>query len=347
MKSLKDIAWQVDEETYRADPAYSYSTISRFHKEGFENLNTLFDKVETPALLFGSCVDTLLTDGKEAFDKKYFVASFNMPQSDFIPMVKQMLEDMKNTQANLINVSDDTIVDYLNKFGIYQNNWKKETKAQKVREACNGYYSMMVLAGDKTVVPNDMYQDALDCVETLRTSPATEWYFREDNPYDGIERLYQLKFKGVWEGINLRSMMDILIADHNNKTLQPCDLKTSGHMEYDFYKSFIQWNYFIQCSLYSYLLKELIKNDDYYKDFKILPYKFIVINRKAKSPKIWQVTDSMQWCETDYTIGNIEFKNWRNIVKELDYYLTVQPNSPIGIKDIGDNSLYEWIEKIK
>ena len=75
-KSLKDIAWNVTEEEYRADSAYSYSTLAKFDREGFEKIDTLFDRVESPSLLFGSCVDTLLTDGQKAFDERFFVADF-------------------------------------------------------------------------------------------------------------------------------------------------------------------------------------------------------------------------------------------------------------------------------
>ena len=77
-KSLKDISWQVDEETYRADEAYSYSTIAKFHREGFEKLSSLYDKVDSPSLLFGSMVDTLLTDGQEAFDNRLMSVNFSL-----------------------------------------------------------------------------------------------------------------------------------------------------------------------------------------------------------------------------------------------------------------------------
>ena len=67
-KSLKDISWQVDELEYRADNSYSYSTLAKFDREGFEKLDSLFDRVESPSLLFGSCVDTLITGSQEDFD---------------------------------------------------------------------------------------------------------------------------------------------------------------------------------------------------------------------------------------------------------------------------------------
>ena len=44
-KTLFDISWKVSEDEYRNDSAYSYSTISRFNREGFDNLDKLFDAV--------------------------------------------------------------------------------------------------------------------------------------------------------------------------------------------------------------------------------------------------------------------------------------------------------------
>ena len=64
MKKLSEIAWNVPESVYREDPALSYSTLSRFDREGFEKLDSLFDKQESPSLLLGSIVDTILTDGE-------------------------------------------------------------------------------------------------------------------------------------------------------------------------------------------------------------------------------------------------------------------------------------------
>lgn len=35
----------------------------------------------------------------------------------------------------------------------------------------------------------------------------------------------------------------LIIINYDNKTIQPIDLKTSGHAEWDFYKSFVDWSY--------------------------------------------------------------------------------------------------------
>ena len=51
-KSLRSISWDVSEETYRADPALSYSTLARYEREGFNNLDKLFDSLYVENLFF-------------------------------------------------------------------------------------------------------------------------------------------------------------------------------------------------------------------------------------------------------------------------------------------------------
>ena len=52
MKEISDISWLVPEDVYRKDPALSYSTLARFNREGFNNIDNLFEKIESPSLTF-------------------------------------------------------------------------------------------------------------------------------------------------------------------------------------------------------------------------------------------------------------------------------------------------------
>lgn len=207
MKSLKDISWDVTEDQYRADSALSYSTLSRFNREGFDNLAHLFDKTESPSLLFGSVVDTLLTGTKEEFDERFFIADF--PElSDKQKEVVTILFKAAGGKDSWENLSNDAILQAV-LISNYQPNWREETRVKVIREAGKEYYDLLTLADGKTVVSQKLYQDALDCVETLRKSESTKWYFEADNPFNKtIERLYQLKFRGNYEGIDLRCMAD-------------------------------------------------------------------------------------------------------------------------------------------
>ena len=87
-KSFKDISWDVSEETYRKDTALSYSTLARYEKTGFDGLKNLFDKIDTPALTFGSAVDSIITGGQEEFDSRFIVAECPVTPDSVIKIVK-------------------------------------------------------------------------------------------------------------------------------------------------------------------------------------------------------------------------------------------------------------------
>ena len=103
-KSLYDISWQVTEEEYRKDEAYSYSTLAKFEREGFDNLETLFDRVESPSLLFGSMVDTLLTDGQDAFDARFYVAEYPEITDKVRAIVEALFSEYKDTYSSINNI---------------------------------------------------------------------------------------------------------------------------------------------------------------------------------------------------------------------------------------------------
>ena len=344
-KSLYDISWQVTEEEYRADPAYSYSTLAKFNREGFDNLHKLFDRVDTPSLLFGSMVDTLLTDGQEEFNNKYEVAEFPNISDNLIQVSRSLFEKYCDEHRSLDFIPDSDIADVGEACGYYANAKYVSYRVKKIREECAEYYNLLFLSRDKTLVSTEDYQAALDCVEKLRTSSMTSWYFESDNPFNNnIERLYQLKFKGEYEGINLRCMADLIIVDHEKKTITPCDLKTSFKPEWRFYKSFIEWNYWIQAQLYWYIIRQNLDKDPVLKDYKLLNYKFIVISRNTRKPLVWEYKDTQLITDITYgKAGQYECKNWRNIVKDLHYYMTQSSELPIGISEIND--IKEWLNK--
>ena len=340
-KSLKDIAWNVTEDEYRVDKAYSYSTIAKFDREGFEKLDTLFDKVESPSLLFGSCVDALLTDGQDAFDERFFVADFPEIQ-DNVKKIVEALFDLYSDKYEDLNLIPDKYIIPITESYDYQKNWKPETRAKVIKEKGSEYYNLKYLAGTKTIITSALYTDVTDCVSTLKTSEATKWYFQDDDPFDdSIERLYQLKFKGEYEDVNLRCMADLIIIDHKNKIIYPCDLKTSYKEEWNFWKSFIDWRYGIQANLYAEIIRQNIAKDKYFKDFKVADYRFIVICNRTRQPLVWEWPYTKT--EIDFEINGVKFINWRNTVKQLDHYLKNRPQVPEGIKVNEPNNIANFI----
>lgn len=347
-KSLYDISWKVDEPTYRADPALSYSTLARYEREGFNNLDKLFDRIETPSLVFGSCVDTLITGNEEEFNQLFMVAELDNNISDtLVIIVKRLFETFKDKYSSLKDIPNDDVISCIEDIQ-WNNHWLPKTRANKIKEDCAGYYGLLYIANNRTIISTKTYNEVIKAVDALKASDSTKFYFEPNNMFDDdIQRFYQLKFKATFNGINYRCMADEIIVFHNKKLVVPVDLKTSSKTEWDFYKSFLEWRYDIQARLYWRIIRDNMDRDPYFKDFKLAPYKFIVANKKTLTPLVWNFrsTEAMG----DLTLGKITkiiLRDPFKIGEELSHYLKDKPTVPDGISKVSPNQLEDWINKI-
>ena len=344
--SFFNISWAVTEDVYRADPALSYSILSKYERSGFNDLTTLFDRIETPSLTFGSAVDSIITGGRQEFDERFIVANFPALAPTFLQIVKQLFANYGEKYDKLDDIPDKDIIDLTEVVKFYPN-WRAQTRSKVIKEQGGQFYRLLYLAKDKTVLDSQTYKDVLNTVDALKTSESTKWYFQENNPFENIERLYQLKFKANLNGIMYRCMADLIIADHDAKTVQPVDLKTSSKKEWDFYKSFIDFRYDLQARLYWRIIRAVMDTDEYFKDFKLLPYQFIVANRATLVPLVWEfpLTDSIGTLRIGKQ-AQIELRDPCMIGEELSFYLDNRPKVPVGIKTAGANDLTTWLDKL-
>ena len=328
-KSLIDLSWQVEEEVYRANPAISYSTLSTYARGGHRIIPNLFDKKESTALRFGGLVDTLLTE-PEKIKEKYFFADFPNVTDTIQKIVKSAFSMFGEQYRNLESIPFEgmvTLVDYYE----YYTNWKPETRVKDIIKKGDEYYQLLFISEGKPVISSEEKEKAEACVSTLRTHPFTKDMF-ESNPFDeNIEKHFQLKFllkeeqSPLLKGLgDIRCMFDLIIVDHKNKTIAPCDLKTTGKDESEFKDSFLMWRYDIQTTMYSYILKTLIDLDEYFKDFTVLPFSFIVINKNNRSPLIWVYKENLTICDKIDKVSGITYKSWLSLLTELIWYLDTQ-----------------------
>lgn len=346
IKSFKELSWQVTEEEYRADKALSYSTLARYEREGFNCLDKLFDRQETASLTFGSAVDSIITGGMQEFGERFLVAEFPSIPDSIIKIVKSMFS-MFNTKARTLDKIPDNTIIVETEVQKYQLNWKPETRAKVIKEKGAEYYNLLYIAEDKTILDSETYKDVLNTVNALKHSPATKFYFEINNPFTQIERFYQLKFKGQFNGIWYRNMADLIIVDHEHKQVIPIDLKTSGHPEWDFHESFITWKYDIQARLYWAIIRQNMDNDPIYKDYILQDYRFIVANRKTLCPLVWKYTYTKNTLENLILGKNnqIVLRSPLIIGEELNYYLSSSSQVPIGISTTNSNDIVEWLNK--
>lgn len=88
-------------------------------------------------------------------------------------------------------------------------------------------------------------------------------------------------------------------------------------------------------------------SDDYFKDFKLDKYRFIVVNKKSLTPLVWLFNDTMEDGPLFYRNSkneNIEFRDPFVLGLELTHYLESPRNVPFGIIENGDNIIENWFE---
>ena len=209
MKSLKDISLQITEEEYRNDGYMHYSTLQTYERLGFHAIPTLFDRKESESLTFGSVVDTLMTDAPDEFDKQYLVADLNVDTSSTLISATKALFNTYNESYNRIeDIPASIIIAVLNELD-YGKTWRAETRIDKLKKAGSEYYRLMYLARGKTIISTEMHNNALACVRALHESPATKQLFAVNNPFEPeIERCYQIKFRGSFDGVIYTIMAD-------------------------------------------------------------------------------------------------------------------------------------------
>ena len=135
----------------------------------------------------------------------------------------------------------------------------------------------------------------------------------------------------------------LLYVDYEHKTIIPIDLKTSSKKEWDFPKSFIEWRYMIQACLYWFIIRQNLDNDEYFKDFKLEDYRFIVVNKETKLPMVWEFRQTQN--VGDIVLGDYKFRNWRVALKELNYYLQEAPLVPVNVSYTEENKIEDYFKK--
>lgn len=334
--SIRDIAWEVSEEEYRSNPAYSYSILAKYEREGFNKLDTLYETEETAALTFGSAVDCLITD-KEHFYDRFYVMTAELPAQGLQNVVKAILEAHPYA-TTLGDIRDDEMAnDIINVQ--WNNHWRNTTRVNYVREHCGEYFRALVESQNKIVISQDIMGKAMTCVEALQQCKDAEKLF-DQNTY------YQLKFRARLDNnIDYRCMFDGLYVDKKRRTIYPLDLKTTGSPEDEFYWSFLKWRYDIQGRLYWRILRRVMDDSDEFNDWHLMPMTFIVVNKDNPKPLAWRFAESSQ--RDSIAVKDRILRDPEVIANELNWYLTIHPEHKNGINynGRGPNNILEWLSK--
>ena len=266
-------------EDYYTNPAISQSQLKLLLGPD----PSIFNTIQEPDLYFeekkhfiiGDGVDMQLTRPIEEFNQKFHISNLQNKPSDTIKsIVNQVYDHVKEIYPNIETIQNynNAILDSCNDHN-YQPNWKDSTRVAKVVEAWE-YWEDLKQAEGKVVLSQEENDLISQIVMSIRTNPTTSKYFETSKD---VEILDQLAIYFSYCDIDCKALLDRVIVDHKNKTIQPIDFKTMGDQTIYFPKSLRQRRYDIQAAFYTealYYFKE--RDDKTLQDYKILPFKFIV-----------------------------------------------------------------------
>jgi len=339
MKSLKDYSLNMSEKDYHAYPAWSYSMIARYAREGFGAIATLHNPVEqNDSMRFGSLFDCMLTRPKDVMNE--FTVGTKVP-----PAEKAVLDALVQISSadKYIEVTDNELEAAIAAAN-YQPRWKFQTQKEHIDEF-GSYYD--ICKSGKTIVSEEDWRDAVDMYNAIKNDEYLSQHFCRKSTEE-VEFIYQSQFKidyltGNHGMVELKIMPDLLEVNHTEKTIQPWDVKTSSVPAYDFVQHFVKFRYDIQASLYSDVLQAIINKIPEYKDYKILPYLFMDISRTDKVPVTYEYdphSDTQDGGLSFESNGRtLKYKGYRQLLDEILEYEITMTKVPSYITTVGPNDL--------
>ena len=117
------------------------------------------------------------------------------------------------------------------------------------------------------ILSQEEYDIISQIVMSLRTNEYTAMYFQQSS---NTEIQYQVDIYFDYEGVECKALLDMVIINHQDNTIQPIDIKTMGEDTLNFASSLRKRRYDIQAAFYTEALKSV------YPGYTILPFKFIV-----------------------------------------------------------------------
>lgn len=312
-------------ETYRKAEGVSQSMFKDFEKLSLQQFYrkwiTKEEKTEDESkFLFGSLVDQLAFD-MEGIDKEFVIANCQLPSDTIRKIVTKVygssdkFERLENADSLITRIASE-----LN----YGQGWKPETIINKVVTAGEEFYQFLKKASGKSVISQEDYNHAWDCVQVLRNHPATAEYFNKGQ--FGVELMFQLEIESKYtfndlESIQTKGCIDILRVDNISQTIQLVDLKTTRSVR-EFMKSIKDYGYGYQMSFYTTLVRDWMKTFDggNLSNYKIIPPFNVVIERYSRAPHIFEYSeaDINALKSGDYIRG---LKGWHDTLYELSWHI--------------------------
>lgn len=311
-----ELGLQISEKEYRALPYPSYSLLSSLSKNGPQAVyGEKIDISDADAIVIGSIVDAIVTEGGPPAN---MVIVDKKPSNKALEIIKALAARDDLADPMLLSVKNQVMIkEECDKVEYY----KSSNTAARIKHLKNyqKYAKAVQKHGDDAmIVSSYQFHEASELAKNI---------FARFPFLKGDNIIGQVKIMGEINDVELKGMLDFIHIDHEKKEITPFDLKTGRGAHYEFFEGgFLNWNYYIQASVYREILQQYIKTTEL-ADYKIKNFRFLFCGRKDRLPIIYRVTD--KWHEAGFKGFTYEGKYYpgvNELIEDLIYYLE-HPNA--------------------
>ena len=319
------------ESVYRAVMLDSSSSLKEFsldRKKYFRKyiLGEDVDDKDTQAATMGRIVETLLMEPEE-FDKRFYMSScVEAPSALMLAFVNALYKHTKDATDDGGNIT--LPFEELSRAAYADSGFKIKYEAviaKFVGSDAEVYYNemRMVKGNNLTVVTTEDVTNAEKIVEELRNNPFTKDVVNLVNSkrYSVYNQLQVENYE--IDGHNFKSMMDKLIVDHEQQTVQVYDLKCTWSVENFLEEYYLYRRAYIQAYLYTIAAAAFRDSKEELEGYEVLPPKFLVCDStNYYNPLIYTLSEQdLEDAYAGFTHKNREYKGVGEIIKDLTWAL--------------------------
>ena len=282
------------------------------------------DDKDTQAATTGRVVETLLLEPEEFDNKFYMSACASSPTGLMLAFVEALYSFTKQATDDDGNVTRD--FEAISKDAYVESGFKIKYDAVIAKFAGSDaeiYYNEIrkVRSQNLTVITAEDVTNAERIVEELRTNPVTKDVVNlvSSKRYSVF---HQMQVEGyVVNNHMFKSMMDKVVVDHEEQTIQVYDLKCTWSVENFVEEYYLYRRAYIQAYLYFHAAKHFGIENLELNDYKVLPPKFIVCDSiNYYNPLIYTLNyDDLDDIYKGFTYKNREYRGVHNLIEDLKW----------------------------
>lgn len=321
-------------ENYREYDAVNFSTLSQLDKNP-SKVNSDED-IWNDGIQFGSLVDYFCFE-PEKVDEEFYVSNASRDPSS---TAKQLADWILNEPSIYCNINTHGEIQLSHDVEYGRSTLLLSDALDKAKEAVGkstsfkkyggvSYLREQIASKEKRVISQEEYDQAKHASRVLKTHEFTRDYFINNSSHIEIKNQVPILWEpSFWDGDikngPAKSLLDIVIIDHEEKTVLPVDLKTMSSHPLSFESSALKWKYYIQLSFYWCAVYQTVVNHDKIKEYNVRPFEFIVLGKSdINNPYVYTTTYDIIHKGIEGGIikrWDSEVRGWVQLMKDLRWH---------------------------